>query len=230
MGASTASKDRKERKDRSNKNQANTIKEAITKELGLGLGGKANNLIGKDQDFYGQEASKAANDAMVKAKIVKAGNYFRKEGGNFIRISREEGERLYAAGDSSISRSTIGSSNSNRIKYGATNGAMGSGDPSGAMTSIPISEKMLQQQNKILGWTTAALSFAVPGVGASVMRASASKNLIDARQSGAAYEDYTKKFDATQKGKKFTSQRNVTGIMALGLSKGKDKLGEVFGN
>ena len=107
---------------------------------------------------------------------------------------------------------------------------MGSGDPTGVMTSTPISKEMLERQNKIKGLSTAALSFAVPGVGGSVMRASAATDLVNASQPQLAYNDYMKSFSAKQSGKKFTSDRNMLGIMKLGLARGKDKLGETFGN
>ena len=41
-------------------------------------------------DMYGSVASKATDDYLVETGQVKVGNYFRKEGGNFIRISKEE--------------------------------------------------------------------------------------------------------------------------------------------
>ena len=63
---------------------------------------------GKMNEYYGGAASKATDDYLVETKQVKVGSYFKKEGGNFIRISKSEGERLYASGDPSISRSTIG--------------------------------------------------------------------------------------------------------------------------
>jgi len=223
MSSSTASKDRKERQDNSNKQQANEIKKVVNKKLGLtavgGLGGNnegfiAANLKGKNNSgksnklFYGQEASKFTNDEMVKRGLL---SYNEKTGGYSNVV---DGKII---------------SNANAIKYGSSNGAMGSGDPTGAMTSIPISSDMLQKQNKIKGLTTAALSLAVPGIGGTVMRASATKNLADAAQPGLAYNDYSQKFDATQKGKKFTSTRNVLGVMNLGLTKGKKSLKDKLG-
>tara|TARA_R100000742_G_C4255716_1_gene73641 strand:+ start:285 stop:971 length:687 start_codon:yes stop_codon:yes gene_type:complete len=228
MGAGTATK-QKESQNKSNQNQSNEIKEVVKKKLGL-VDGKATNLTGKDQDMYGSEASKFTDDALVKDNIVKVGSYFKKEGGNFIRISKAEGEKLYAAGDPSVSRSVIGNSNALKIKYGSSNSAMGSGDPTGAMTSVPISSKMLQQQNKIKGITTAVLSLAAPAPVGAVLRTSAATNLLNASQPDAAYKDYKLNFDAKQEGKKFTQTRNELGILKLGLSKGKDKLGEIIGN
>tara|TARA_R110002051_G_scaffold3811_1_gene20406 strand:- start:5360 stop:6115 length:756 start_codon:yes stop_codon:yes gene_type:complete len=250
MNASTA---RKERKDNSNKRQANEITDAVKKRLGLTTlpntappgtknPGKwasptstlALNLKGKDKGMYGIEASKFTNDEMIKRNLAKEGNYFKKVGGEFIRLSKAEGRKLYATGDPNISRSAFHTSNSMKIKYGSKwthggNEVMGSGDPSGAMSSIPISSKMLESQNKaqaIIGLAVGALA---PAPFNLIGKATAGKAAMDLKQPGAAYEDYTKKFDATQQGKKFTSQRNVLGIMNLGLTKGKKTLKDKLG-
>ena len=216
---STASKDRKERQDNSNKQQATEIKKTVKKQLGLtavgGLGGNnqgyiAANLQGKNNSgksnkfFYGEEASKFTNDEMVKRGLL---SYNEKTGGYSNVV---DGKIM---------------SNANAIKYGNTNGAMGSGDPSGAMTSIPISSKMLQSQNKFQGLTTAALSFAAGPIGGGLMRASAAKNLADAAQPELAYNDYSQQFDATQKGEKFKSERSIqSGVgKAFSMLTGKRK-------
>ena len=221
MGAGTASKQR-ESQSRSNQKQSNEIKEVVKKKLGLKttVPGPmdylqdekktlAYNLKGKDRYFYGKEASKFTNEEMVKRKLLS----YNKDTGGYSNVV--DGKII---------------SNANTIKYGVSNGAMGSGDPTGVMTSTPISKEMLERQNKIKGLSTAALSFAVPGVGGSVMRASAATDLVNASQPQLAYNDYMKSFSAKQSGKKFTSDRNMLGIMKLGLSRGKDKLGETFGN
>ena len=210
MGAatSTRSKDRQEKRDNSNKQQANEIKEVVKKKLGL-VDGKATNLTGKDQDMYGSEASKFTNDEMVKRGLLS----YNKNTGGYSNVVNN-----------------VIKSDSNIIKYGSSNSAMGSGDPTGAMTSVPISSKMLQQQNKIKGISTAVLSLVMPSPIGTVMRASATKDLVNASNPNAAYKDYKLGFDAKQQGKKFTSTRNELGILKLGLSKGKDKLGEIIGN
>jgi len=210
MGAatSTRSKDRQEKRDNSNKQQANEIKEVVKKKLGL-VDGKATNLTGKDQDMYGSEASKFTNDEMVKRGLLS----YNKNTGGYSNVVNN-----------------VIKSDSNIIKYGSSNSAMGSGDPTGAMTSVPISNKMLQQQNKIKGISTAVLSLVMPSPIGTVMRASATKDLVNASNPNAAYKDYKLGFDAKQQGKKFTSTRNELGILKLGLSKGKDKLGEIIGN
>ena len=207
MGAttSTASKDRQERQNNSNQQQANEIRNVVKKQLGLKTnqtGGSttqtkkygAYNLKGKDIYMYGNEASKKTNDEMVRRGLL---SYNENTGGY-----------------SNVVNGKI-MSNANAIKYGASNSAMGSGDPTGAMTSIPLSEKMLQSQNKFKGLAVGALSLAMPGIGGSVMRVSAGKSLADAAQPEEAYADYKKMFTAKQSGKKFTSDRTVLGLLGL---------------
>jgi len=222
MGAatSTASKDRQERQNNSNQQQANEIKEVVKKKLGLKttVPGPmdylqdekktlAYNLKGKDRFMYGAEASEETNKEMVKRGLLS----YNKDTGGYSNVV--DGKII---------------SNANTIKYGSSNSAMGSGDPTGVMTSTPISKEMLERQNKIKGISTAALSFAMPGIGGSVMRLSAGKNLADVAQPQAAYNDYMKSFSAKQSGKQFTSDRTVLGL--LGLKQGnktkKDTLGQ----
>jgi len=221
MGAttSTASKDRQEREDNSNKQVANEIKNVVKEQLGLKTnqtGGSntqtkkygAYNLKGKDIYMYGNEASKMTNDEMVKRGLLS----YNKNTGGYSNV---------------VNGKII--SNANTIKYGSSNSAMGSGDPTGAMTSIPLSERMLQSQNKQKGLIVGALSLGMPGIGGTAMRASAATALTNAAQPEAAYGDYMQGFNAKQEGKKFTSQRNVQGIMNLGLTKGKKSLKEKLG-
>ena len=228
--ASTKTKSKKKYSG-STKNKVSQVKAQVKKNLGLTTvpntpppgtkWGKwdsktstvAMNLTGKDKFMYGKEASKATDDAMVEAGLVKAGNYFKQVGGEFIRISRQEGEQLYAAGDPRISRSTMGNTTSQQIKYGQSGGAMGSGDPTGVMTSIPISSKMLQTQNKMQTMIGLGMSAVMPGILSAPGKLLGAKAGTDVMQPGAAYDDYTNKFKATQSGKKFTSTRNLFGLL-----------------
>ena len=162
---------------------------------------KAYNLKGKDRDFYGKEASKAADDYLVKTGKVKVGNYFKQVGGNFIRIDKAEGEKLYKTGDPSISRSTIGTKKTDAMKYGMTGGAMGSGDPTGIMSSTPISAKMHERQKTIQAIALGALSLAFPtggmgSVAGFIARSSAADALKNRGQKG--YNEYMKKFEKKQ--------------------------------
>ena len=175
---------------------------------------KAYNLKGKDRDFYGKEASKAADDYLVKTGKVKVGNYFKQVGGEFIRINKAEGEKLYKTGDPSISRSTIGTKKTDAMKYGMTGGAMGSGDPTGIMSSTPISAKMHETQKTIQAIALAAMSFAFPstGVGAIggfVTRSAAADALKNKGQKG--YNEYIKKFEKKQSTIMGSKRAAVTG-------------------
>ena len=173
----------------------------------------AANLEGEDKWMYGKEASKATDDAMVEAELVKVGNYFKQVGGEFFKISKEEGEKLYKAGDPSVSRSTIGDTTSKQIKYGQSNGAMGSGDPSGVITSTPISSKMLQSQNKLQTMILGTIGAIAPSPVSTIAKLGMARSSADLLQPGAAYEEYTQKFKAHQAGKKFTSTRNLFGLL-----------------
>ena len=232
MNASTA---RKKRQDDSNKKQANEITEVVKKRLGLTTmpntpppgtknPGKwasatstlALNLKGKDQRMYGVEASKFTNDEMVRRGLAKEGNYFKKVGGEFIRLSKAEGRKLYATGDPNISRSVHHTNKSMKIRYGKdwTHDGVNwssSGDPSGVMSSIPLSSKMLQSQNKAQVLIGLAAGAALPlggGLVTGAMTKNAAAGLI---KPGKAYDEYTKKFQARQSAdKKVKSIKKIT--------------------
>ena len=163
----------------------------VKKKVGLETGKPLYSAKGGKANFmYGGAASKATDDYLVETKQVKVGNYFKKVGGEFIRISKSEGEKLYKAGDPSISRSTIGNTKSKELKYGKSGGAMGSGDATGIMTSIPISAEMHKSQQKTKALLVAGLSLAAGPIGGTLMRAEAA----DAYNS--TYKDYEKSFKA----------------------------------
>ena len=166
--------------------------------------------------FYGQEASKATDDYLVETGQVKVGSYFKKEGGNFIRISKSEGERLYAAGDPSISRSTIGGTKSKELKYGKSDSAMGSGDPTGIMTSTAISQPMHKRQQKIKAMALAALSFAAPMPVSSLLRLGAMESYGKMGQAG--YSQYLDKFYSNVAG-----TTSSYGIKSKGTGNGKEQ-------
>ena len=149
-------------------------------------GTMAQNLTGNDQSFYGIEASKATDDYLVSqgSDYATVGNYFKKEGGNFIRISKQEGEKLYAQGDPNVSRSVILTKKGQEAKYGSSGGAMGSGDPTGIMSSTAISQPMWESQQNLkqaFGLGVAALG--VPMAGSIIYQ-----------QAKKPYNEYLKSF------------------------------------
>ena len=113
----------------------------------------------------------------------------------------------------------------NELKYGISGGAMGSGDPTGVLSSIPISESMLKTQNKIKTVVQGAIGLMVPQPMSTIAKLGMAESSADLLQPGKAHADYTKKFEAKQAGKKFTSTRNVLGVLGLTGHK-KKTLGE----
>jgi hypothetical protein len=213
------------------------IAETVKNQLGLGTsqpGGSetqikqygAYNLKGKDIYMYGEEASQLTNEEMVKAGLAERGNYFKQVGGKFIRIGKKEGEKLMAQGDSSVSVSYKMTSSGKEIKHGISGGAMGSGDPTGALTSIPISSQMLQRQNEIKTAIQGVIGLMTPAPLSTVAKLGMARSSADLLQPGAAYKDYTQQFKAKQAGKKFTSTRNIMGVLGLTGHKKKTLGGE----
>ena len=125
---------------------AKKIAKKVNKELGLTTtisnpneaatvgnitGTIAHNLSGKDKYFYGEEASQLTNEELVKAGLAKQGNPYYDHKGNITGYSYHL------------------TSKGKEVKYGKSGGAMGSGDPSGVMSSIAISKPMWQSQQKL---------------------------------------------------------------------------------
>ena len=191
MGAGASSAERSRSESRQQKVETGT--QEVKKKLGIGLGNKANNLIGRDQDFYGSEASAATNEYLESIGEAKVSSYFVQQGGEFKRVSATEYNRLKDAG-AKVSKSYQLSSEGKKMKYGSSGGAMGYGDPSGIMTSVEISEPMFEQQRKIQMIGFGAASLATGGLAGTVFRLGA----------GAAYTSsygaYRQKFQARQGG------------------------------
>lgn len=124
-----------------------------------------------------------------------------------------------------------------KMKYGSytpgqaqTGAAMGTGNPGGALTSTAISSEMLKSQNKTKGLMVGAASFAMPGIGKSLMRIDAGKALADAAAPKEAYEDYKAGFDAKMSKKAPPKKRTLLTSLADAATnidaKIKTKLGQ----
>lgn len=127
--------------------------------------------------MFGSEVSRAVNE-----KLNKRNNAFIQEGGQWKRVDPDT-----VKDKSKIKWSYTGTKKSNLIKYGQSGGAMGSGDKTGVMGSIPISKQMYESQQK----TKIAL-----GVGAAAMGAPTG-GLIYSGVSylrKGAYDNYLQKF------------------------------------
>ena len=82
-------------------------------------------------DFYGEEASQATNEYLVSVGEAKQGNPYYDHKGNITGYSYHLTSR------------------GKELKYGISGGAMGSGDPTGIMTSTAISQPMWESQKKL---------------------------------------------------------------------------------
>ena len=175
-GSSKPSKNTSSSSAGGNTSQTDAGKKYVTKKLGLTKhpteGIVATTLKGKDKKMYGTEASQATNEYLEKIGEAQKGSYFIQVGGNFERVSKEEHKKRTAAGEKG-SISYILTSKGKEMKYGKSGTAMGSGDPTGIMTSTQISEEMFLKQKKIQGITLGVLSLFVPMIGGTLMRMSA---------------------------------------------------------
>jgi hypothetical protein len=180
---------RKETNRRRNEINPNVIKggvEKVKKKLGFtavgGLGGdnkgfiaanlKGKNLRGKNNKlFYGNEASQFTNEYLESIGEAKKGNAYKDHKGNITGYSY------------------FLTSKGNKMKYGIGGTAMGGGDNSGIMSSIPISEQMFERQRKLQSALIAGLSFAAGPIGGTIMRMAAADTY------NSKYSDSLNKFN-----------------------------------
>jgi hypothetical protein len=104
-----------------------------------------------------------------------------------------------------------------------TSGAMGSGDPTGIMSSTPISAKMHETQKTIQAIALGAMSLAFPQTGVGALggfglRATAADALKNRGQKG--YNEYMKKFEK--------KQATVMGSKRATLTSGKTFMTEEY--
>tara|TARA_R100001015_G_C4634932_1_gene202737 strand:+ start:2771 stop:3382 length:612 start_codon:yes stop_codon:yes gene_type:complete len=203
MGQTTAGKEQRAEKRSSDLNQVTTTANKI-KEKAVASGNK----------MYGGKVSSGIDKELENI----SGAVLRDGAGNIIRSTTTGKAILTSYGAS--------------LKYGkgGTSTAMGTGDPSGALTSVPISKEMLKRQNMVKGIAVGAASFAMPGIGATAMRMDASRALADAATPDAAFADYQATFKAKQEGKKPPKKRTLLESLSQGAdaisSNIKTKLGQ----
>ena len=174
----------------SNNNQVvNEIRKEVKKNLGLtavgaigagNMGYVASNLTGKDKVMYGEEAATETKKAMADRGL---GTY-NAETGSFSNVV---GNKIISGTD--------------KIMYG-NSGVMGSGDPSGVLSSIAISQPMFRSQQKLK--TAIAGGMALMGIPIIP-----SAMAYDARR--ASYESYAKNFAKAQSSASFTARVNTGG-------------------
>tara|TARA_R100000049_G_C1943138_1_gene87617 strand:+ start:35 stop:970 length:936 start_codon:yes stop_codon:yes gene_type:complete len=128
------------------------------------------------------------------------------------------GQEASAATDEYLEKSGVakGSALWNELKYGISNSAMGSGDPTGIMTSTAISQPMHKRQQKIKAMALAALSFAAPMPASSLMRLGAMESYGKMGQAG--YSQYLDKFYSNVAG-----TTSSYGVKSKGTGNGKEQ-------
>ena len=123
--------------------------------------------MAKGNELYGGAASQAAKDSLVDQGLAKVGSYFVQQGGEFIRVSKDQYDTAKAAGQK-VSTSITGQNLQERL-YGQS-GVMGSGDPTGILSSTAISQKMFERQRNIKLAIAGGLAMAgVPGIPSAML-------------------------------------------------------------
>ena len=156
-----------------------TITKQVKKDLGIVTmtGYKPNESStvvatkAKNPTMFGGEVSQAVNEALVKTKDNPEGLLAKTDKGSYTNV---------------INNKIVGGSGKKirEIKYGKSGGAMGSGDKTGVMGSIPISKQMYERQQKTkiaLGLGAAAMgapSFGLLYSGVSYLRKGAYDNYL----------------------------------------------------
>lgn len=217
MGQTTAGKNKREKERKDNVSAVTSAgNQEMEKQLAAG------------NTMYGGAVSEAMNEKLVDEKLAKVGSYFIQDGGNFIRTDKS-GYNAARREGKKVSKSYITGSKGAAAKYGNSgySTAMGTGNPSGALTSVPISKDMLQSQNKQKGLIVGALSLGMPGIGGTAMRLDAGKAIKDAATPDKAYKEYKQRFDAKMSGKKPPKKSNIItdtlGVVKASLGGGDKK-------
>ena len=163
--------------------------------------------------MFGSEASQATNEYLASIGEAKKGNPYYDHKGNITGYSY------------------FLTSKGKEMKYGKSEGAMGSGDPSGIMSSVPISEAMFEKQKKIQTVALAGMSLAMPMGGGQLLRAAAADTFQ------RPYSDYISTFYKGQSGEAnfakaegFANQGKDTANLAMGttVSDGGEKKSTKF--
>ncbi len=213
MGQTTAGK---EKRQRERNDQVSAVTSAANQEM--------QNQLAQGNTMYGGAVSTAANQELVNQGLASVGNHFEQQGGEFIKISKEDYDKKLAAGATNLSTSFQTGSAGSQVLYGGGNPnagvqqpsdatAMGTGDPTGALTSVPISSDMLQSQNKTKALILGGLSFAAPTIVGTPLRLAAGEAAANFANPEAAHADYMGGFEAAQQGKKYKKKTNVQGIV-----------------
>ena len=164
--------------------------------------------IAKGNELYGGAASQAAKDSLVASGAAQVGSYFVQQGGEFIRVSKDQYDAAKAAGQK-VSTSITGQNLQERL-YGQS-GVMGSGDATGILSSTAISQKMFERQRNIKLAIAGGLAMAgVPGIPSAM--------LYDSMRTD--YEGYLDRFNKNMTSTSIAASSNRTTDSGAGSTSG----------
>ena len=164
----------------------------------------------KGNELYGGAASQAAKDSLVDQGLAKVGSYFVQQGGEFVRVSKDQYDAAKAAGQK-VSTSITGQRLEETL-YGQSDiKAMGTGDPTGVLSSTAISQKMFERQRNIKLAIAGGLAMAgVPGIPSAM--------LYDSMRTD--YEGYLDRFNKNMTSTSIAASSNRTTDSGAGSTSG----------
>ena len=150
-------------------------------------------------DFYGEEADQYTMD-FIKSQPASSGLYVLTTSGAMVTDS---------------SGNPILTSKGLELKRGKSSGAMGSGDPTGVMTSIPISQPMFQSQKNLQQ---------IIGLGMMAVGAPMAGSMIY-RSGKGSYNKYIDSFYNQQSSTSMAQNTYTTGNISNGQGNASDSVG-----
>jgi len=164
----------------------------------------------KGNELYGGAASQAAKDSLVDQGLAKVGSYFVQQGGEFIRVSKNQYDAAKAAGQK-VSTSITGQRLEETL-YGQSDiKAMGTGDPTGVLSSTAISQKMFERQRNIKLAIAGGFAMAgIPGIPSAM--------LYDSMRTD--YEGYLDRFNKNMTSTSIAASSNRTTDSGAGSTSG----------
>jgi hypothetical protein len=164
----------------------------------------------KGNELYGGAASQAAKDSLVDQGLAKVGSYFVQQGGEFVRVSKDQYDAAKAAGQK-VSTSITGQRLEETL-YGQSDiKAMGTGDPTGVLSSTAISQKMFERQRNIKLAIAGGFAMAgIPGIPSAM--------LYDSMRTD--YEGYLDRFNKNMTSTSIAASSNRTTDSGAGSTSG----------
>ena len=164
----------------------------------------------KGNELYGGAASQAAKDSLVDQGLAKVGSYFVQQGGEFVRVSKDQYDAAKAAGQK-VSTSITGQRLEETL-YGQSDiKAMGTGDPTGILSSTAISQKMFERQRNIKLAIAGGFAMAgIPGIPSAM--------LYDSMRTD--YEGYLDRFNKNMTSTSIAASSNRTTDSGAGSTSG----------